>query len=298
MRDGIPRTITLRCHATESGVTEVTFSAALQLRVWSDHFEILQQEASPDDELAELTWVYQSDRPYTLDRAVEAIRDFCQPLGRDFRASTSVEGEDDFHAELLKMAWMGNAWELSDAEELGEDEAPAHALQDVAWLITRLPDGDAERAYDEMTKGEAWDPKLVEALEILHAVKASQHLERMPELRFEDQPGSNDLLARMLERLRQWAMDCQQLAEASRKRFRHFPLAISGRLRATFSTNGADCKYTVVGPGGGRTEENTQRALERVLPSVNKSLLSALREEGFVDLAEMLRIRAEQESPD
>jgi hypothetical protein len=64
-------------------------------------------------------------------------------------------------------------------------------------------------------------------------------------------------------------------------------------LRATFSTNGVDCRWGLVGPGGQSVEEDTEKAIERVLLYLDESLLTALRNEGFADLAEKLRARAE-----
>jgi len=293
MNDVVQKTITLNCHAIESGVTEVRFSAVLRLRIFPDHFEILQEEASPDDEPSQVTRVYKSDGPYTLGRAIAAIRDYCEPLGRDFRPVTSIDGEHGYRGELLKMAWMGNQWELEDAEAAGDDPPVRHPARDVAWLVTRLPDSDGERAYNEIMASPDWDSRLGEILNLLDGGAGSIDLDSASELFSEEFSASDDVLTQLLKRVRHWATERKHAADVSALRWRHFLVHTSGRLRATFSTNGVDCRWGLVGPGGQSVEEDTEKAIERVLLYLDESLLTALRNEGFADLAEKLRARAE-----
>jgi len=281
--------IRLRCEGIAVGVTEVTFLAELRLQELPGGFELHEKPASPAGACEQWSLVHRSNVPYTLARAVDAIKAHCDPLGRDFRSCTEVDGTDGFEADVLKMAWMGNAWDLEDAEEQGDNRPIQYALQDLAWLITRLTDGDARRAYDEISRVDAAEPRLVEIMTILEDLDATNNQVHVAQLGAEEFSPEESILDQLLRRVRRAATEHAKQVELSQKGWKHFPIKSSGRSRATFSTNGSDCTYTIFGPGGGRTEKDTENAIRQASTSADETLLRALCNEGFEDLADVLR---------
>jgi hypothetical protein len=111
-------------------------------------------------------------------------------------------------------------------------------------------------------------------------------------LALEDLHATEPIITQLLARAREWVEKCNEKAEASAKTWRRFALRDSGRVHRAFHTNGLQCKYTCVSAGGGRTEADSDRAINEVLPYVDETLLKALRSEGFDELAAELKTRA------
>ena len=271
------RTITMRCCATEFGVTDVTFESAIQIRVFGPYIEIWSIAADPVESIESPEMLGSLDEEYSWHLVARWICDNVEPLGRDYRDRSVISGEEGVGAEMLLMAWMDNTWDLEDRTDYPEDPGERVSVQDVVKCLVWFDEHDIERLYHELSGFRPIDNRLFEMVEIIEEVRELPTGRLGPGLCVSDFDPDSDLLEQMLSRVRHWRSECVEHAEKVKKAWKRFDLDKGGRVTRYMTTDGIDCVFSATAPGGANHTTDSNEAQQRVTPYVNKTLLSDMQ---------------------
>jgi hypothetical protein len=175
---------------------------------------------------------------------------------------------------------MGNYWDVEDGIE-----GSLYPLQEFAKLIVQLDDKSLERLSEELGGFSESDERIARILEIfddIGYVDLASGERRLAVCEFDE---FSPIMEQPIELAETWLDEASHHVDAPDLGEKEFWLDLGGKVRHSLTTDGVVCTFASVGPGGGTHVQDTEEAMQKVLPHVNERLLSALRDAGFGNLA-------------